>query len=120
MPWTRESQVRYLVGLPWTINLERDADGDLVATVQELPFLVASGLSEKAASRDLFEALWTSMDAMIEHGDTVPIPSGETLPWESGEEPPAAFEEQFGEVIVGGDAWSPTASSISQSLVLQG
>lgn len=120
MPWTRECQVQHLVGLPWTVVLDRDAAGDFIAAVQELPFLVATGSTEKAAARDLFEALWTTVDAMLEHGDAVPLPPGESLPWDRGEEPPMVPQERLCEMIVGGDAWNPTASSISQSLALQG
>jgi predicted RNase H-like HicB family nuclease len=118
MAWTRESQIQHLVRLPWTVVLDRDADGDFVATVAELPFLVASGPTEKAASRDLFEALWTAMDAMLEHCDAVPLPHDELLPWERGVEPPVPMEQHLANMVVGGDAWSPTASSISQSLAL--
>lgn len=81
MSWTREGQLKYLVGLPWTVTLVRESETEFVATIQELPFLVATGDSEKAASRDLFDALWTAADAMIEHGDAIPVPRGAELPW---------------------------------------
>lgn len=118
MAWSHTLKVQYLVRLPWTVQVGNAADGDVTVRLVELPFLLATGKDLKGAGRDLFEALWTAMDAMLEHSDKIPLPRGAYLPWDRGEEPSATPRELVLEIAVGGEAWSPTASAISQSLEL--
>ena len=118
MPWTQEDRVRYLVSLPWTVTLTNDTDCDLAARVSELPFLIATGRTEKETARDLFEGLWSALDAMMTHGDPVPLPRGTYLPWERGEEPMSIHRFKHRSVAIRGDAWGPTASAVAQSLAL--
>lgn len=119
MSWTKEDQATYLVSLPWTVELVVESPTEYVATIAELPFLVATGDSVKAASKDLFDALSTAIEGMLEHGDEIPVPKGIVLPWERGIEPPKKPDQQYCDIILGGEAWSPTASTISQSLTLE-
>ena len=118
MPWTKAQRISYLVSLPWTVAVHRDSDGDVVARVAELPFLIATGSTEKQAARDLFDGLWSTMDAMLTEGDVIPLPEGAHLPWERGEEPAAVRSPQHYDVALDGDAWDPTASVVAQSLAL--
>ncbi len=118
MPWTQQQRISYLVSLPWTVALHRDSDDDIVARVAELPFLTATGSTEKAAARDLFDGLWCAMDAMLTHGDVVPLPEGAELPWERGEEPATVPPRRYSAVSLQGGAWNPTASVVSQTLAL--
>lgn len=118
MPWTTEARIKYLVSLPWTVSVSVDDDGDVNAAVKELPFLLATGRTEKEASRDLYDGLWSALEALMEHGDRIPLPSGTYFPWERGEEPAVVPQLQLSTGRLGGDAWSPTASAVAQSLAL--
>lgn len=118
MSWTQQQRISYLVSLPWTVALHRDSDDDIVARAAELPFLTATGSTEKAAARDLFDGLWSAMDAMLTHGDVIPLPEGAALPWERGEEPAAVPARRCSAVPLQGGAWDPTASVVAQTLAL--
>lgn len=87
MPWTRNDQLAYLLGLPWTVLVSRDQGGDFIARVAELPFLVATGDNEKAIAIDLYDALESALDAHLEHGDQLTLPHDARPPWERGVEP---------------------------------
>jgi len=120
MAWTREDQLTFLLRLPWSVTVRTESDGDWTAQVSELPFLVATGADEKQLGKDLFDALWSALDAMLEHGDPLTLPKGVKLPWESGAEPPAKRRWVFASGQLRGGAWEHvlTASSVSESLAL--
>jgi hypothetical protein len=117
MTWSREEQVQYLVSLPWTVVVSQN-EGDVTAEVSELPFLVATGRDMREASRHLYEGLWSAITAHLEHMDPVPLPPGASLPWEHGVAPPS--RETASPLVgrLGGDAWTPSLSAVSQSLAL--
>ena len=119
MPWTHNLKVRYLIQLPWTIAVTRDSAGGYLAEVAELPFLLASGNCEKDAAQHLFDGLWTALDAMLEYGDAPPVPAGTTLPWEEGKEPATAPKLRVVDGELAGEAWTLTASAVTQSLQLR-
>ena len=118
MQWTRELQVRYLVQLPWTLSVTRDAEGGYLAEVSELPFLLASGIDEKDAARDLYAGLWSVLEAMLEHGDAIPIPPNSYCPWERGEAPVLPPTLRLVDGTLAGDAWTPTSSSVTHSMAV--
>jgi predicted RNase H-like HicB family nuclease len=118
MAWTTEAKVSHLVGLPWTVDVLVVSQDEFVATIREFPFLVASGESEKAVSRNLYGALSTAIGAMLDYGDPIPAPRGELFPWDQRAEPPTRPEERLSEIVITDDGWRPTASAISQSLSL--
>ena len=118
MSWTRELRVRYLVQLPWTVSVTRDSDGAFLAEVRELPFLLASGDTEKDAARDLYSGLWSVFDAMLEHGDAIPLPHDCHLPWERGHAPVLPPKVEFVAGTLAGDAWKPTSSSVTQAMAV--
>lgn len=118
MTWTRNLKVQYLVRLPWTVIVTRDAEGGYLAEVAELPFLLASGHREKDAARHLYEGLWTTLEAILEHDDALPLPAGSTLPWEHGEEPVSPARDHLVDGMLAGEAWTPTASAVTHPMTL--
>ena len=109
MGWTRLQQLELLMRLPWTVNTEREADGTLVSRVAELPSVIATGANERELGRDLWESLETTLEAYLEHGDPVPVPSGVSLPWNEGKEPAEPPFLITGRL--GGEAWVAASGS---------
>ncbi len=70
--------------------MERGSDGTLGATLTELPSVVAAGADDEELARDLRDALEATLEAYLEHGDPVPLPSGMHFPGANGEDPPGA------------------------------
>ena len=73
----------YFMGLPYTITLRKDEDGDFVVRIAELQGCVAHGATEAAALRNLrrMQELW--IQDCIEAGSPVPSPN-EDVPLPSG------------------------------------
>lgn len=63
-----------LVRMPWTVRVEKCDDGYLVARVDELPSVVATGDTEKQLEDDFWAALRATLSAYLEFGDEVPLP----------------------------------------------
>ena len=120
MPWTREDQLAFLLRLPWTVSLSRDADGDQIAQVSEIPFLLATGTTEKELGKDLYDGLSTALNEMLEHGDPLTLPGGAKPPWELGEQPRAKWPKVVARAELRGEAWShvPSASAVAESIDL--
>jgi antitoxin HicB len=68
------------LNLPYTITIKRDADGDFVATVSELPGCVAHGSSPVEAAEYVREIQRAWIEEALAAGVPVPIPEQETLP----------------------------------------
>lgn len=80
--WTTDAQVMALMRLPWTVRVERDeCDGSLIARVDEVPDAIGTGDTEKGLAKDLWDALWASLEVRVVHGDVIPLPRGARLPW---------------------------------------
>ena len=73
--------IDHYMGLPYTVSLRRDEDGDVVAKVQELPGCVAHGRDEREALDSLKEIQRAWLEDCIESGQGVPAPEiDERLP----------------------------------------
>lgn len=98
--WTRDEKLAALMRLPWTIRVETDADGSLIAHVAEMDDATATGARMKDLAIDLWEAIEASLDVRLTHDDPIPLPRGVKLPWlDSAPANPAApsdFIEQNG------------------------
>jgi len=66
--------LKHYLGLPYTVIIRRDEEGDFVARVEELPGCAAHGKNPQQAFENLEEAkeLWIS--DCLESGDPVPEP----------------------------------------------
>lgn len=83
--WTVPDMLGALMRLPWTLHVEKDDEGDLLAaSVREVPDAIATGRTDKALAIDLWESLRASLLVRLEHGDPIPLPEGCTLPWAAG------------------------------------
>lgn len=71
--------IEYYLGLPYTVILRQDEQGDFVARIDELPGCAAHGATEQEALENLKEVkeLWIS--DCIESGQPVPEPAIEEL-----------------------------------------
>src|SRR6266567_2567371 len=67
--------VKYYLGLPYTMILRQDEDGDVVARIEELPGCAAHGKTPKEALENLGEAKGLWISDCLEGGDPVPEPS---------------------------------------------
>lgn len=87
MTWTKEQKLRALLGLRWTIDVQKEDDGSIVARAQEIPSAIAV-----ASSDEIDEEFWASLSASLEvyldQGDAIPLPPGTKLPWEVPVAPP--------------------------------
>src|SRR3990172_8222312 len=73
--------VRYYMGLPYTVILRRDEENDYVARIDELPGCVAHGKDQQEALQGLGEGKEAWIIDCIERGDSVPEPAAEeTMP----------------------------------------
>jgi antitoxin HicB len=71
----------HYMGLPYTVVLRRDEEGDVVAKVQELTGCVAHGRDEREALDSLREIQRAWLEDCIESGQGVPEPEiDERLP----------------------------------------
>lgn len=72
--------ISYYQGLPYTITLRKDEEGDYVARIQELSGCIAHGETEAEAIMDLrsMQALW--LEDAIASGDKIPEPEQDDLP----------------------------------------
>lgn len=87
--WSRDQKLAALMALPWTVSVEHDSDGSLIARVAEMPDSIATGETEKALARDLWESIEASLSVRLDNDDPFVVPPGITLPWELGKAPPA-------------------------------
>ena len=60
----------------YTVILERDPDGTVVAHVPALRGCVSQGANKREALRNVKEAIALYIEALIEHGQPVPTESG--------------------------------------------
>ena len=106
--WSTQRKLSALLTLPWTVTTEPSPDGYLVARVAELPSVVATGNSDKELASELFEAMEALLTAMLENGDTVPLPPGSKAPWDTDAE-----NGLLSRVVVhnAGDAWDVEPSA---------
>jgi|ERR1043166_1013288 predicted RNase H-like HicB family nuclease len=112
MPWTSEQKVEALLRLPWTLSVEKDSSGDLVAYVREIPGVVATGSSMKALGIDLWQSLKATLECFLEFNDDIPLPPGASLPW-VGQAAPT--EPRVNRGSLQGDGWSPAVVSTTAS-----
>lgn len=81
MQWSRDAKLQYLRTLPWTVTIDREVDGTMIARVEELPSVLATGEDRTLLDHDLRDAMVTLFEAMLHHGDPIPVPSGVIVPW---------------------------------------
>src|SRR5436190_6663781 len=62
------------LALPYTRVLEMDEEGDIVATIRELPGCVAHGSSDTEALENLREIQTAWIEEALERGITIPLP----------------------------------------------
>lgn len=72
--------LKYYMGLPYTVVVRPDEDGDFVARVDELQGCAAHGKHAAEALRNLEEARELWITEAIAAGQEVPEPAVETLP----------------------------------------
>lgn len=73
--------INYYLGLPYTVILRRDEEGDFVARIDELPGCTAHGKSPQEALENLEESKLLWITDCIEGGEPVPEPAvEESLP----------------------------------------
>ena len=66
--------VRFYLGLPYTVIVRRDEEGDYVARIEELPGCSTHGESPQEALENL-EAVKTAwIEDCLDQGDTIPEP----------------------------------------------
>lgn len=104
--WTNEDKLAALLRLPWTIGVQRDPDGTLVARVAEIPDAIATGENEHELQKDLWDTLAESLRVRLEYGDDVPLPGGQRAPWELGA-PKRAPDVRYVEAQVNQSAFVP-------------
>ena len=82
MMWTREAKLDALVRLPWTVDVDRNAEeGYLILRVRELPGTIATG-DEEVVEREFWESLRATLACYLEFDDPIPLPLGVALlPW---------------------------------------
>ena len=98
MEWTSTQKLRYMVGLNWTVTVERDPDeGYVILRVKELPSVIATGATNDALENDFWESLEATLQAALEFGDPVQLPVGQKAPWEQLSRP-----TPLGNVVVQG------------------
>ena len=69
--------LNYYMGLPYTIVLRPDEDGDIVARIEELPGCVAHGANPSEAIENLRESQQLRIQDCLEAKDPVPEPAPE-------------------------------------------
>lgn len=69
--------LQYYLGLPYTVVVRRDEDGDFVARVDELPGCAAHGKDPQEALANLEEAKQLWISESLEAGQSVPEPGAE-------------------------------------------
>ncbi len=70
-----KQRIAELLRLPWTIRVEHDpVDGHMTARVAEIPDAIATGMTDKELSVDLWESLTASLLCRLEFGDPIPVP----------------------------------------------
>jgi antitoxin HicB len=67
--------VKYYLGLPYTVIVRQDSQGDFVARVDELPGCSAHGKTQPEALEAVDEAKKLWITDCVENGDPVPEPS---------------------------------------------
>src|SRR5205807_8065423 len=71
--------LNYYMGLPYTVLLREDDEGDIVATVQELPGCMAHGKDAREAWRNIREVQRAWIEDCLESGDSIPVPEEEEV-----------------------------------------
>jgi predicted RNase H-like HicB family nuclease len=75
------SDLQEFLGLPYTVLLRRDVEGDFVAKIEELPGCSAHGKTREEALQNLDEAKSMWIGDCLENGDPIPPPAeDEPLP----------------------------------------
>lgn len=69
--------LRYYLGLPYTVVLRRDEQGDCVARIEELSGCSTHGKSPKEALENLEEVQRAWIEDCLEQGDPIPEPETE-------------------------------------------
>jgi predicted RNase H-like HicB family nuclease len=72
------SELAKYLGLPYTVTLRQDGDGDFVGRVEELPGCAAHGKTAQEALENLDEAKSLWIQDCLENGDPVPPPEEES------------------------------------------
>ena len=67
----------FYISLPYTRMLKRDTDGDVVASIAELPGCIAHGVSEAEALEFLSEVMSAWIDERLSSNLDIPVPEGE-------------------------------------------
>jgi antitoxin HicB len=71
---TEKKDIAHYLALPYTKILRPDEDGDIVATISELPGCSTHGANEQEALQNLQEAQKLWLEDCIAAGDAVPEP----------------------------------------------
>lgn len=107
--WTHSEKIKALLGLTWTVQVERsDDDAYYVARVLELPDVIATGTSDRELAGDLFDSLEASIEARIDIEGALPLPPGGMAPWLAGKPARGAGVRNV-PAKLGGDAWKGAA-----------
>src|ERR1700733_1243421 len=69
-----EKKLREYMGLPYTVVLKRDEEGDVVARVKELEGCVADGQDEMEAIGHLEQVKELWLRAALKNGNDIPLP----------------------------------------------
>jgi predicted RNase H-like HicB family nuclease len=65
--------------LKYRVIIEKDEDGILVARVPDLPGCATEGKTRRELMKNVKEAIQAYIEALKEHGDSVPIDSVQVL-----------------------------------------
>ena len=90
--WTTRQKLTFLMALPWDVRVS-DEDGDMIASVTELPEVVATGATERELHVDLFGAIEAVLDVKLQHGDAIALPRGAVPPWDRNVAPPTVPQD---------------------------
>ena len=71
---TEMKNAGYYMGLPYTLRLKKDEDGDIVARIEELKGCIAHGSTEIEALERLKEVQQVWIESCLESGDPIPEP----------------------------------------------
>src|SRR5688572_9708810 len=83
MEWTPQQKLAFLMGLSWTVVVERDPDeGYRILRVKELASVIATGETDAALENDFWESLEASLQCALEFGDPINLPNGIKAPWD--------------------------------------
>lgn len=89
MPWTEKQKVDALMLWPWTVRVSRDEEeGYMIAEVEELPPVTATGMTPEELDQDFWAALRATLEVLVADGDRIPLPPlRDRLPWDAADGP---------------------------------